>query len=271
MSLLFDRTALVRVGPAGSEGTVLEDIHLVFRVEKTLGSEPNWCEVAARNLSENTRSSIRAEDTLILEAGYESTELLFKGEVTSVKTSQQGPDRVTRIECGDGVKPIKEARLTQGKSFGKNTSARAVLDFLAQALGVGVGEIRYGTAPTFPHGYAVTGLVKRNLDRLAKRLGTIWSVQDGELQMLPPKTPLDELAVILAAETGLVGSPTKTEQGVDARLLLSPKVRPGRLVRVDAEYVKGDFISSRVVHRGDTRGAEWYTEIECEEPGGAGN
>jgi hypothetical protein len=81
--------------------------------------------------------------------------------------------------------------------------------------------------------------------------------------------------------TGLVGYPQQTENGINARCLLNPILFPSGKVQIDQEEIQaaaqssalgalgnGQWISKsntykiiHLVHRGDTRGQEWYSDL----------
>jgi hypothetical protein len=101
------------------------------------------------------------------------------------------------------------------------------------------------------------------LDRMARSSGYEWSVQDGQLQFLEVGKALQRTAVSLTPDTGLLGSPEVGEKGVvTARSWLQPSIIPGRKVHIRSRQVNGFFRVLKLLHRGDTRGSEWYTEIE---------
>lgn len=99
----------------------------------------------------------------------------------------------------------------------------------------------------------------------------------------PTDTPQGE-AILINEDTGLVGTPTQSEYGVNFRCLLNPQIvlaSPPKWVVVDlsrisvvqlkAQYgtdkmvpvmpVDGQFQIGGVRHTGDTRGDSWYTDV----------
>ena len=61
---------------------------------------------------------------------------------------------------------------------------------------------------------------------------------------------------------GLIGSPSATEKGARAKMLLSTDLQLDQLVDIRSEMLNGMFKISSIVHRGDTWSGEFVTEIE---------
>ena len=117
----------------------------------------------------------------------------------------------------------------------------------------------------------------------ARDTGTDWSIQDGKVQMVPRKGYLPGEAVVLTHETGLVGSPEQTQDGITVRCLLNPRLRVGGRIKLNNAQVKamqsplkqaagqqaprmdadGFYRILKVEFRGDTRGNDWYADLVC--------
>ena len=68
--------------------------------------------------------------------------------------------------------------------------------------------------------------------------------------------------VVLDESAGLVGSPSATETGARAKMLLNTDLHLEQLVEIKSELLSGMFVISSITHRGDTRSGEFVTEIE---------
>ena len=71
-------------------------------------------------------------------------------------------------------------------------------------------------------------------------------------------TPL----AVLDEGGGLIGSPSATETGARAKMLLNTVLELDHLVDIQSEMLNGMFQISSIVHRGDTWSGEFVTEIE---------
>lgn len=265
MSRLFERHIAVTVVPQGRAGVRITGLRIEFEVEKTSGDTPNRLMLKLHNLSDETASSISQRDfTLLLEAGYQSNgELLYAGDILTVVDAWEETDRVTTLECGDGAKALRSATLFE--SFAGGTSPKVVFERLAGALGVPLGEVKGLDQGQYVSGFVASGPTRGTLDTLARRLKVRWSVQDGVLQVLPVGDHTRDEAILLTADTGLINTPERTDQGIRVMSLLNPKLNPGRRIRVESRSLTGDFVVETVLHQGDSLGDLWQSEVEARE------
>lgn len=274
MSEQFGRVVLLQVGTVA-----LSQLRVSFTVEKSTKADPNPATVQVYNLSEDTRTKLSREKgaRMALTAGYVGTAaLIYSGDVRVVSHAKQGPDWVTTLTSGDGERAYRNSFASA--SFGAGTPVATVVRSLAQALGVGTGNLEQALAQggfrrsltEYSSGYAVHGQAQRELSRVLTALGLEWSVQDGQLQVLRPAEVLPGTAILLSSRMrNLIGSPeyaspekVKGPPTVKARMLLYPAVRPGVQVQLESAQVNGYFKVLKCIHVGDTHGQEWTTEIE---------
>lgn len=128
------------------------------------------------------------------------------------------------------------------------------------------------------------GMARKYMRDTAKQTGTSWSIQDGKVQMIPVRGYLPGEAVVLTAETGLVGTPEQTNDGIKVRCLLNPRLRIGGRIKLDNASVKemktelkmnanlygkpkldndGLYRIIKCEFTGDTRGNDWYADLVC--------
>lgn len=275
MPTLFGRTAVVTVGVGAGQALRITDLDVEFKVSKDLDPEPNTATVRIYNLSASSRKAIESvEETLRwrLEAGYGGeTSVLFEGDIRKASSSREGPDIVTTIEGGDGERAYRGSRVN--RSFGPGTSLRSVIERVGETMALGVGNLAEraatsgfeGLGNVFSEGVVVSGPSARELTGLLAGSGLEWSVQDGTLQVLPRLRALAGTAVLLSARTGLVDSPSVDSEGVvKATTLLVPDLFPGRRVRVESEFVRGTYRTTKAEYVGKTDGNEWFISIEGE-------
>ena len=254
-------------------GQIKPTLRVVFQIEKNLARDANTAEVAIYNLKESTRGLLaRKGIETILEAGYAgNSHTLFRGRLDHGATGKDGPNWLSELESTDGGKETRDARINVSfKSIGVDGAIRAAAD----AMGLGLGNVEeklksgnlIGSISKFANGLVMSGQAAPQLDKLIRSFGFEWSIQDGQIIMLEPAGVLDpERAIVLSAETGLVGSPQAGDDGtVEARSLMIPQLQPGRKVEIKSELVGGFFKVTRSVFLGDTWGQDWYTEIEAQ-------
>lgn len=266
---LFNRKVRIIVGDR-----LVEDLRVRFTVRKSNTKEPNTLSAEVFNLAEKSRAALKEKGVrIILEAGYETTlAQVFAGDARTVDHLHEGPNWVTKIECGDGEKSYRYRKVNE--SFRAGTAVADVFSKVTSQAELDVREavafVRQVITEQFTQGYVAAGPVSAELDRLLKGRGFEWSIQDGRLQVTQAGQPTKDSAVLLSPSTGLVGSPAHgapEEKGGPAvlrvRSLLQPSLTPGRKVLLDAAGLKGLFRVVKVTHSGDTHGPEWLSDLEC--------
>lgn len=270
----FDRRCTVTVGPEGGTGVrVDESFRIAFRVVKTLGAEVNVSDVSIYGLSEDTRHRIMTEGEVVqIEAGYASgTEVLGVADITRAVVLRRPPDIITLLECGDGVRALRDRKVAL--SFEAGASLQRVLDRIAQELALGERATGARVEGTYQEGASFSGTAKEALNSVTQRAGVTWSIQDGELQILDRVAPAQGRGVLLTPATGLLDSPERLDDagletdrqrttGWRVRSLLNPKIRPGERLVIESAEVQGEYRIDTVEHSGDTRANDWVTEAE---------
>lgn len=277
MTELFGRKVAVTVNT-----TRYTDLDVAFTVKKSIKPEPNTCEITMWGLSQDRQAELEAiapkgsKQATVgipceIEAGYEGgTSLLWRGDLRTVETVNEGPEAITHLTSGDGEKSWKHARLHV--SYGPQTSIETSLRAIARALGVAEGNLskvvarlKVGGSAIWPTGKVLTGAVSRQLVSIARSADLEVSIQDGALQFLDRGKALSGTALRLTPDTGLIGSPSIDNEGVCTfTTLMIPDLRCGGSVVLDAKRVKGNFRIVEIEWSGDTSGEDGIAECKGE-------
>lgn len=290
MPELFNRAVDVTVNT-----TRFTQLDCAFKIEKSLKSEPNTCELRIYNLNAEHRSALeqlnpptkagsalakKKEKThkatrgipVKIEAGYEGNlSLLWLGDLRSAKSLHDGSDWITVLESGDGEKAWQNARMNV--SYGPKTPVDTVIRAMVRALGVGEGNLSQivhkiqvaGAGKILPHGTVISGRVARELTDWCRSCDLEWSIQDGALQIIDRGKALAGRAIKLSSDTGLVGSPTVDIDGIlTCKMKMIPDVRPGTLIVMNAERLKGAYRIQKASWSGDTSGGDWDITVEAQ-------
>lgn len=272
----YKRVAAVDVELKSSEILRIKDLRISFEIKKTNKSNANTAKIEITNLSQNTRSKLREFDALCrLSAGYEDeggATLLFVGYSQHILNKRQPPDIVTQIEAQDGIRNLREGRVNI--SYAAGTSAQSIVNRLTQELNYPVRQ-NVNVVGNFSGGYIFNGRAKDAMDEVLSRFDFQWGIVNNEIQIFPRGSSIDDVAVLLSPQTGLVNAPErcnhkngqlekaeKDEPEWKLTSLLNPRLNPGGLVDVRSKDITGVFKIDTVRHYGDTRGNEWYSEIE---------
>lgn len=288
MTVQFQRALRVQV-----QGLVLQGLAVEFRVDRSLSANPNTAEITVYNLSPEHRAALQQLQKPIVQinAGYIGDDptdgtnqpvsaagtalpLIFLGQLRVVTNLRDGSDWITKISTGDGDKALKSPI---NFSLGPGTDIQTAVQKTIEQMGVGVGNavsaLKKGefkeAGKQFASGFVAQGLGKTELDRLAKSAGLEYSVQNGDVQMMPRGQPTNNTAVLLTPTSGLIGSP---EMGVDTRTqlptvkfrsLLNARITPGSKVKLQTASILGFFRVNQAVYSGQTHGNDWFVDCEC--------
>lgn len=263
--LLFDRRWRLQVGD-----WLTDSLRVVFEVQRNRDYHPNNSTITVYNTTQETRTAFARGQRVSLFGGYASgVDLLFSGGVYTVQTKRDGPDWVTTMQVRDG-----NAAWTRyvNQSFAAGVPVVQVLDAVAASMGLVVPQsTRQALQGRLTRGQLVnSGYAYRAMQELLTSEGLTWSIQDNALQVLAQGAATSEEAILLTPQTGLIGSPEVLEQTVirngqrrkqvTCTSLLQGGLRPGRQVVLRDAAVSGTFAVESVVHRGDSRGQDWYSE-----------
>ena len=257
----YNRQVQLKVGVPGESGRQWSNpLHISMAVDATDGKQPNRLEAKLYNLNDGSAAFLK-RDGLVAQmlAGYDTPELIGAGEVSTVDTSWQGTDRLTVIECGDG-KRAYTGRIK--KSWGKKVGARKLIGKVAEAMGLDADVSRIGDVQ-FPRGMAFDGKARDAMDQLTRSVGADWQIERGRLVLLPQDEATTRRSVLLTSDTGLVGVPQRTKDGIKLKMLLNPKIRIRSIVRVESREITGFYMVRSYKHTADTHEDAWYTEAEA--------
>lgn len=276
---LFSRRYSLTVGDLKISGLKGAGLQIAFRVSKSTKKDPNTAEIKINNLSGESRARLQGKgQPVILAVGYGDQEsVIFSGDSRTILHARTGATWLTSIKSGDGEKAFALNKIH--KSYAAGTPVSQVLRDAVGALAVNAGNLESALAKTprkglttFGRGYTASGDAASVVASLAKSLGLNMSIQNGALQFLDSAGTAPGQAVLLAPDTGLIGSPDfsspdteKKGQGLKlkAKSLLQPEIVCGGQVEIRAASVKGFFRVDHLEHSGDFRGSEWYTTLEA--------
>jgi len=267
---------------------VVEDLRVIFKVEKSLVGYPNLANVKIYNLSEDSRNKIEKKGLkLQLFAGYKdvSLSLLFDGDIVNVVHQKLGTDWVSECFCADGINVLSSA--TINKSMPAGTTTSQIFDTLqSQMKGIVKGTTKglkncLSGKKSLLRELQLTGNVKDWLDKIAKDCGFEYSINDGVIETTPKGLPLSDVPPITINQgSGMIGSPERTETGVNVKNLLLPELKLARTIKIESisEKInagnlffkkvppirnKGIYRINKITHSGDTHGNTWESHIEA--------
>ena len=272
MSSFLDRRAQLIIAGKAVEFRESLGLRLSFRVTRSLEKGPNPADVTVYSLGQETRKAAQGGDAIQLSAGYgENMPLLIVGEPDRVWSETHGPDILTRLTLAEKLADWRKVRVR--KSFAPGSKPADILRDLMKGttieISTAVEKVRSdgidAAVQEFTRGFTADGLAMDLVHKVLEEAGLEGSVQDGALQVLLPGETTGDTAVVLSAESGLIGSPEVGLEGeVRVESLMNGRVYPGRAIEIRSRHVEGIYRARTVTHDGDTHGRSWYTTIEAE-------
>jgi hypothetical protein len=278
---------------AGGKGIDLSDLKFRFRIQSGDVPTPNSADIRVWNLSPTTMKQIRGEfDRVVIQAGYEGSSygVIFDGTIKQFRIGRESAtDVFLDILAAEGDRGYTMGLVC--KTFQAGTPLSTMMGTAADAMGV-----KLTAFPNFVNLSALSrsrvsfGMARSAAQCIADTVGSSWSIQGDEVQVIPLTKYLPGDIVEINSLTGMIGIPEQTEAGVKVRCLLNPKIRIGAAIRLNNGDITQQDIKSiipfnvrvgtvfttpladgadglyRVLTHdvsGDTRGSEWYSDIVC--------
>ncbi len=282
----------------GSDGDALDfsDLRFSFDIRRGDIQTPNSARIRIFNVSDDTAQRIQGEFTrVVLQAGYQDGPfgLLFDGVIKQVRRGRYSPtETVVDVTAASGDMwynhAVVNTTLAAGSTYMDHVQAAIAT---MKPYGLTVGYLPEFDVKPLPRGRVIFGMARDVLKNAALNLNADWSIQDTQFQMVPQNSYIPGEALVLTAETGMIGLPTQDQNGITVKCLLNPNARISGLVKIDnksiqrAEYsltVSDNAVESNLniqgygrlnndgvykilvaEHEGDTRDNPWYTTLTC--------
>ena len=273
------------------------ELRIRFQITKSLVGYPNTAKFEIYNLSEDSRNKLIAGENGIgrsvyadgkgseiqFSAGYAEPKLLFIGKVVNVIHKYIAPDWITEVYAGDAVDVLNTATINKTLQAGATTeqifnTLVSEMQGITKGVTQGLSNCLEGNRSAL-RALQLSGNVKDWMEWLAERCGFEWSINEQRIETMSKGTPLtDEEPMIINQDSGMLGSPMRTDTGVDVTNLLLPELKLARRFRVQAvnDYInvgnmffrkippvrnQGVYRVDKLVHSGDSRGDKWETKI----------
>lgn len=266
--LYFRQWSIALSRPGQPAASVYTQLRIQFEIEKLALGTSSKAKISIYNLSQQSRGQIGKGWNVLLKAGYTSNvnlPTIFLGVVgyNGAYSKRDGADIITTFECNDGGPSLIFGKLD--KSYSAGTSAAQVLQDLVSATALGVGVVTGIPAFNFSKGFTVHGSISESLTKLCSKLGLAWSINGGNVNIIPIKGYNGLIAEQLSVDTGMIGVPSVDNGLLKATSLLNPRVFPGGLVNLTAENqeLNGVYKVNKVKIEGDSHDDKWQQEIEA--------
>lgn len=286
----YKREAQVIFGKNGT-GLLVENLRIQYEVVKDIQPSPNTANIKIFNLNDQHMAQVRNEFTeVLLNAGYEGgLRLIFRGNIKHAYKYREGNDWILEVDAADGDRDFRTAVINETMAAG--TTDQQLLDRC-------VGSFQHGTKKGHVDGISRTGRLRgkvvsgntRNiLNTLAEQNDCNWSIQDGQLQIVPVDGVLPSQAIVVNSETGMLGAPEQDDKGIKVKSQMNPLYQINGRIQLDNNSIKkkkksteeiaetgtkesgepvrldpdGIYKIIKLTQKGDTHGPDWFSEKVC--------
>lgn len=263
---------------------VIEKSRVKFNIEKSLVGYPNKANIQIYDLQASSRQQIEEENIRVeLYAGYENPPLLFSGDIINVLHQKQGVDWITILYCGDAIENINNSTINKTLRAGATTETIfnelvGSMEGVTKGITKGLTNCLTGKQSLL-RGLQLTGNVKDWLKKISEEWGFDYSVNDGIIETTEKNKPLNDAPIfIINQKSGMIGSPERSDVGVNVKNYLLPELRLGRRFEIKSISEKinagnlffrkvppikneGVYRIDKLIHVGDTHENTWETTI----------
>ena len=286
-NIIWQRRVQLLIGQDDGQWLDVSELRIRFHVEQALVGKPGHAVITVNNMANDTAQRIQREGApVILQAGHEGNAgLIFRGTAIQIRRGRESQtDTFLEITAIDGDIAYMYATVNVSMAAGwTHTDQLKEMQKGMQAKGVDpgyTGELYQNKAV---RGKALFGAVRDHMHDFSVSTGTEWAINMGKMDVVPVGGILPDEAFLLTPDTGLIGMPTQSVDGIHVRALLNPCFRAGAQVKLqnssivmaqinpayaDVTYnapidLDGAYKIYSVSHTGDTRGNDYYTDMIC--------
>jgi hypothetical protein len=270
-------------GIPDADGSVNDGLQVTFDISKTADAKRTNGNSATIEIYNLNRSHIDLLQGDYLECtfsvGYEDegARVVAQGNVVEVKTVKRGTEFITQVQMGEGYSDLNHQKLKSLVSPG-STVEQVIEEIRKQMPNVSRGAYT-GTNLNNPivFGWPLNGTPQQMLRKLAESQNIEYSVSGGVLNISDINglyTKDTVLAPVISAQTGMIDAPFHTSdqgrkmkgektrrKGVQFKALLNTECIPGRIVKIESDFITGFYRINSTRFSGDFRGNDWY--VEC--------
>jgi len=245
---------------------ILPDIRVVFEAQKSINMGLNTCKIQIYNLKSVNRENLvkDKEDNekmpFILSIGYDTqVKRIFEGNVLEAKTERKGMDFITTIESQDGGFDYKNSYTSK---VVKSNDIDAILKDMENTQKGKISKKLVYSRPKVLIGNSAK-LIEDCLDE-----DETMFIDNNTLHIIKKDEVISDYIPVVSSDSGLLNSPTRSNQQVNFETLMNPELSVGglmELVSLYAVHLNGVYKIESIKYKGDNYGTDWSMEVVCME------
>ena len=268
------------------KGVRMTDHHITFSIEVSKDNG-NPSKITLYNISDDTRGYLESKQgdkiAITLKAGYVTDSelpVIFNGEIINVLDKFEGVNRITELVCSSGSSSIQEAYTV--RTFKAGTKVSEIFDSVMADLKLPKGTVYYPKGNNFvietiQKPIVVSAPAYEVFKKLSKTFEYSAWIENGTVNVLPKHYVLKQGEFIfkISNQTGMIGSPTATNNEVDATektngtrmavqvtTTLNGAYTIGGKVALESKFHNGVYEIVTVTHNGSYEGGQWSSSLD---------
>ena len=217
-------------------------------VEYDTTSSQNKADINVYNLSPEHVARVQElglSQGVILEAGYPTTRgVIFRGIAQRILQGREGLSQVTSIRGGDSsYSPAfgRSSRVTM-RSYSGAVSTRQIAGDVASDMGVPVRNLTDIPIGSTSPNFAFAGTAAAAMTALLQPHGITWYSNSEQIGFnIPGRAPSGAPRIILSEQTGMIGSPKRTDDGAEVTMFLDPRIVVGAVIELRSRFLGGQW------------------------------
>lgn len=261
----------------GNKEYSLEKLNFKFDIPFEDSDEPPVATITITNLSENTRASIKKNDPVILNAGYENdVGCILVGKIVGLKHKQSNVEWNSTLT----VQPCADQILGSiiNKTYSENTKASSIVRDLLNIFGVEVSKCELNQDKNYPRGRVCRGNLKQVLTEIVvNECKSSFIIRPtGQIYITKTNNGINNGLTITSASGLLRSDQEETAIPIETKLnskkksedretntisrtcLLNYRVTTAEVVKIQSSDLNGRFIVVKGKHTGGKTG-DWKT------------
>jgi hypothetical protein len=263
---------LLRIGvEVDGKIKLYDDLQIAVTGTKYANANQNECEVKITNIAKSTHDYLLSETSpfnlnrtpkkLLVYAGRISTgeAIVYEGDITNAVGSQP-PDISVTLKAQTG-------NFQKGKIVGKNAAANSKLSSIAQGVAADLGlRLNFQATDKSIANYSHSGAALKQVDKLGTTGLVNAYINNGELVVKDLHVALKNRSRTLNIDTGMIGIPEFTEQGIKVKMLFDNQTDIGYGLIIKSimnPAADGDYVVYKMSFELTNRDVPFYLVAEA--------
>lgn len=263
-------------------GTTIDvsDLRWTFSVNKNLSRIYQFADITIYNLSPTTETDIFKNAKMVtIQAGYENGPygVVFRGPVRQpIRGKEDGVTYFLTLVCidGDDALNLGFSNFTLASGQTATQIANSIVRNSSVPFDINVGNLN---SQQTQRGKTVFGNPGDYLRSIANANNASFYFDDTVAKISPLSTSPPAIVPELNVESGLVGMPQQTDQGIQVRTFINPNIKLDTWFKINNQKIlqarlemgqlqtlldlDGVYRVIEINAIGDTRGNDWYYDL----------